>query len=202
MIALLAAVALWTTPVVRVEDYFPLQPGTKWYYKEQGAPSEVIDEVLEPVEVGGKKATPVRTSVGGNVLETRYFRIEGDTVYLLGNKPLSPLPVPHPVLKIADTPSAWTFSGVTDGGKEGLGISYEAKTTPKGVKKLFGSDRKCYEMVLNADLDQGEGIRLRIKQVTTYAEGVGWVEMKQTVSYGGQNKETVTRLLRFEKAPR
>lgn len=205
MTGLLAAITLATLPALplaRVEDFFPLEPGTKWHYQEQGAPGEVLDEVLEPVVLDGKKATPIRTSMGGNVLEVRYFRVEGDTVWLIGNKPDVPLPAPHPVLKIGDKASTWTFDGVTGVGKDGHGISFQAQTTPKGAKKLFGQDRTRYEMVLNADLEQGEGINVRIKQVTTYAEGIGWVEMKQTVSYRGQSKESTTRLVRFEKPSR
>lgn len=202
MTSLVIAIAFCSTPATKVDDFFPLQPGTKWTYQEQGAPSEMVDEVLEPVEMGGKKTTPIRTTISGSPLETRYFRIEGDTVFLVGTKADTPLPSPHPVLKIGDKESAWTFAGLTDAGKDGQGISFEAKTAPKGKKKLFGSDHACYEMVLNADVDQGAGVRLRVKQVTTYAEGIGWVEMKQTVTYNGQSRETVTRLVRFEKAPR
>src|SRR5579884_3442892 len=100
MLAALAAVT-FLRPGPSVADFFPLVPGTLRTFQEQGVSNTVtVDEVGQPVDVGGKPAVPVKTREGTKLVNTTYYRIDGNTVYIVAYDPKHPLPDPMPVLQL------------------------------------------------------------------------------------------------------
>jgi hypothetical protein len=183
-----------------VEDYFPLQPGATWSYVEEGPAQSLsyVDTVLEATEVGGEPAIPVESRVAGKLDQTRYYRVIGDTVYLVAYDPKKPLKAPQPVLKAADRKVTWDFKGLVPFFKDDVPLEFKASAAPKGRKKVLGEERECLELVLDAKMLGGPEMVIEIRQQALYAKGVGLVEMKQRQTIKGKATESTIRLTSFE----
>lgn len=198
---LLAAMALNSGAYSDVSEYFPLKVGTKWHYEEEGSYARDTDEVKAIVPIEGKDTVLIATTRNKRVIDTRYYRIEGDTLFLVANDPLDPIPTPQPILKYSGTKATWTYEGRAQFYRDWVKVAYKAQVVPKAKRNLFGADRECIELTVDATMEGAGGIDIVTRQVTTYAAGVGWVEMKQRQKIGSKTTESTTRLVKFEPAP-
>lgn len=184
----------------QVGDYFPLVPGTRWTYEERSGRIAATsrDEVLEPVDVGGRPAFPIRTTVEGRVVDTRYYRIEGDQVVIVAFDPKAPLEVPQPVLRVGSGRTQWAFAGRIPfmGGPVPLELS--GTSVPRGRRKVLGEDREVIEVSIDANFENDANTRLISRQTAIYAKGVGLVEMTERRTISRTTTETRYRLIRFE----
>jgi len=194
---LIATAALAGTGVA---DYFPLKEGTKWHYHEtgSGSPQVVVDEALPAVQIGGKPSVPVETRMDGRSIEKRYYRIDGDTVYLVAYDAEQPLSLPIPILKLGDGRTTWTYAGKTMFLGGAVPLEFKAQAVPKGKRDVLGSDRECVEVTMEARIDGGGGMAVVSRQVSLFAAGVGLVEMKQRQTVAKNTSESTTKLVRIE----
>jgi hypothetical protein len=183
-------------------DYFPLKAGCKWHYVEEGAFDNLsyVDVALPPTDVAGVPATPVETRVQSKVIETRYYRVVGDTVILVAYDPKSPLVPPQPIFSYASGKNTWTYSGKVPFLGDNVPIELRGRASGKGTREVLDGKRECIETVIDAKILGGPGMTIEFNQVSLYAKGIGLVEMKQKQKAAGKTSETKIRLIRFEPA--
>ncbi|MBX3118035.1 MAG: hypothetical protein KF784_03150 [Fimbriimonadaceae bacterium] len=200
MIALLAASL--TFAQAAVADYFPTQPGTKWTYETTLDSMKLkaisVDEVLPHIEIDGKLAIPFTTSDNAGPLEKRFYRIEGDTVYIVAYNQKEPLVTPHPILKVDTKKVQWEFSGGTIYRGDLIPLTMKGQSTPKGKRKILDEQRECIELVLEAEMEVIPGRFQRVKQTMIYAKGLGLVEMETQDTVDRNTIKSKMKLIKFE----
>lgn len=200
MIAALVACSLALAPAA--EEFFPLVPGTKWHYQitGQGGGYTSRDSVGSPAEFGGKTAIPIESSTGSPT----YYRVEGDTVYLVGYSPKRPLETPIPILKITDRAEKWDYYGVTDFMGAAAPLTMKARSQKGRKRKILGKEVETWESSYEGTLSHrppdvdGPGTNTVVKQSAVYARGIGLVEMTNEGKVGKSSSKYTMRLVQFE----
>lgn len=200
----LAATVLCSVQTEQAAEYFPLVPGTKWHYSES-SPSggaTYVDEVGAPTEIEGNSATPIVTRMGGRVIDTRYYRVDGDTVLWVAQGDKKPLPEAHPILKVGSGRTKWTFQGDTLFVNESVPVAMNYESSRKGRQKVLESEREMLEVKSNGTMRADGGTEVKGIQVALYAKGVGLTELRSEQTVGGKKSKSLMRLTRFEPAKR
>lgn len=197
MTTLLLAVALLGPSAA---DFFPLVPGTKWHYEEQVGKNVTIhlDEVLAPVEIGGSPATPIASSLSGHVYDTLYYRIVGDTVFLVAYNPKKPLKIPVPVLKVGDGRVKWEYTGETELAEEPAALSMKCESAARGEREVLGKRVPVLELKIDAFVGGAGATGIRNRQTALYAKGIGLIEMKGEGTVGPRTTKFVRKLIKLE----
>lgn len=179
-------------------DFFPLRKGEEFTYQEEGRVGAltVVDVVGEEIEIDGKPATPIFTSVQGSNPEAAYYRIEGDSVYVVGFSLAQPLQTPYTIVKLpSGRSSTWSFSGETQFINDPVDLWMKGSSRMVGTRDVLGTKREILEVTLEATVgSQKDGIRT--KQIALYARGLGLVEMKEIGEIGKQKSERVRKLVK------
>ncbi|HZH98057.1 MAG TPA: hypothetical protein VEX38_03725 [Fimbriimonadaceae bacterium] len=178
-----------------IADYFPLATGTKWHYSSViGNFSESVhEEALAPVEVAGALASPISSRTEQMRADTTLYRVDGNTVYLVGYDPKRPLDPPRPVLKWDGAKTSWTFNGID----EGLPLQIKAQVDRAGKRKILDRDMDVLELKMEAVLGDGKS-GMRFKQQAFYARGIGLAEMNEEQKVGKKTTKRTLRLIKFE----
>ncbi|MFN8221053.1 MAG: hypothetical protein U0S12_13090 [Fimbriimonadales bacterium] len=198
MVAVVVALVMAQAP--SAADFFPLVPGTKWTYQGDvgGLASTQVDVVKEPIEIDGKPAYPVVTQVSGRIVGSSYYRVEGDTVYLVAEDPKKPFQTPQPVLKVGSGRATWKFEGF------GGFIGSEAPLRMNGVSVIKKDrpvlDRKVDALEVKLDTIMGsEGhVAMTGKQTAYYAKGIGLAELVSEQVVQKQRSKMSLKLVKFE----
>jgi hypothetical protein len=209
MILCLAAVIIQGATSPNVSDFFPTAVGTIWTYEEStNLKSTYRDQVIEPVIVEGVPmitivttipAQPPPSKVGEQKLGMTHYRIVGDTVFAAAFETKMVLANPHPVLKIQSGSVTWEYKGVTPLSNVLLPMEFKATSSWKPKQALFGEERECIQVVMNATIKEAGGfVTTTVHQVSTYAKGLGMVEMVETSMYNRQQSSRSVKLLKFE----
>ncbi len=185
-----------------VADYFPLTPGTKWVYQEEMRfmVSTYVDEVMAPVEVGGAPATPIVTSRDGKVDATYYYRISGNTVYLVAYDPKAPLNPPRPILRLGEKKETWDYVGLTPMVKDPVPLKVKGESSAKGRRKVLDKDVECVEVKFDAQMGRTTVDLVLSKQTAIYAKGIGLVEMISRTTIDRVTDEGKLKLVEFKPA--
>lgn len=177
-------------------EFFPTAPGSRWVYEDkQGRQTVVLEDRAEdPIGPETDRLIPVSTFQENQRMETTYYRVEGDTVWLEGFDPKKRLDRPYPILKTSGSTTSWTFSGTTHFMQDPVPLTMRG--TAKAVRdlKFQGKTLPGIEVRLEATLEVGADTTLRTVQVAKYAKGIGLIEMTET-SDGLRNRQTRTRTL-------
>ncbi|MCB8933192.1 MAG: hypothetical protein H6534_07095 [Chthonomonadaceae bacterium] len=181
-------------------DYFPLVPGTKWHYEEHVGKGVTIhlDEVLEPVDVGGHPATPIASSLNGHVYDTVYYRVVDDTVMLVAYDAKKPLELPVPILKVGDGRIRWEHVGETQLANEPAALSMKCESAPKGEREVLGRRVPVIELKVDASVGGSDMTGIRNRQTAIYAKGIGLVELKGEGTVGPRTTKFERKLVKFE----
>ncbi len=172
-------------------DYFPLQPGTRWHYREEGSGAELVDSVEAAVEIRGFKATPILSE--GKF--STYFVVDGDTVYRVASDPKYPLEPPMPVLKVGERKMEWTY----DSFNSSPPIRMKCTSEPKGQRDVLG--KKVAVIEVRTDATFGDPKRgMKSRQVALYGEGLGLVHLTEELTLGKENHKRSMELVKFEPA--
>lgn len=193
------AVSLYSPSTAGAADYFPLVPGTKWTYREESAfmPGDYIDEVKEPVEIGGQKCYPVETRLDKKILETVYYAEAGDTLFIVAYDPKKPLEAPRPLFKAGPTKLKWEYTGTTPFMNQPIPIRVKGESVSKGIRKVLDREVECLEVRLDAQLGTEKEKFLISKQTAIYAKGIGLVEMQEKATVARNTEERKLRLVEF-----
>lgn len=193
------AVSLFSPGTAGAGEYFPLIPGTKWTYREESAfmPGDYIDEVKEPVEIGGQKCYPVETRLDKKVLETVYYAEAGDTLFIVAYDPKKPLEAPRPLFKAGTAKLKWEYTGTTPFMNQPIPIRVKGESVSKGIRKVLDREVECIEVRLDAQLGTEKEKFLTSKQTAIYAKGIGLVEMQEKATVARNTEERKLRLVEF-----
>lgn len=188
--ALLAAAAM--APAASAEDYFPLTAGSKWTYQNVSTGEVVVQETGPAIDIGGQQATPLWMRERGRRGETAYYRVDGDTVYIVAYDPKKPLKDPIPTLKVGTGKVKWAYSGSIpfEGGDAILSQSSEAV-----AKKAKVLDVPTDVIEVKTDALVGG---IKFKTTVLFAKGLGMVENSGETRFGKQLTRQVLRLTKFE----
>ena len=183
-------------------DFFPLDVGTRWHYEERvGRMATMhVDEVLAPVEIEGRTTMPIASSLNGHVYETLYYRVEGDTVWLVAYGPKKLLELPIPILKVGTGRIKWDYVGQTELANEPANLSMKCESAPKGertVLELIGR-REVIELKVDAAVGGSAATGIQNKQTATYAKGIGLLEMRGEGKVGPTTTKFERKLVKFE----
>ncbi|HMS53904.1 MAG TPA: hypothetical protein PKA27_00760 [Fimbriimonadaceae bacterium] len=195
-----ALLALTSIQAVSASDYFPLQTGTKWTYRSEsgGLSATQIDEVGTKIEIDGREATPIVTKVNGRTVGTSYYRVDGDTVYLIAEDPKKPLVDPQPVLKVGATKQDWSFGGQTSFMGAGATIDLKGTSSAPKARKVLDRQIESIEVRLDMKVATSEALGMNGRQTSVYAKGIGLVELQSEQTVGKQKSKSNLRLLKFE----
>ncbi|HVL39778.1 MAG TPA: hypothetical protein VM328_10360 [Fimbriimonadaceae bacterium] len=200
MSILLLAATLLGSQASDAAEFFPLTPGTKWHYVESSQMGETnyVDEAGLPVQIDGKAAIPVTTTMNGRVIDTRYFRVEGDTAYWVAYGEKKVLNPPQPILKVGVRRTTWNFQGDTLFINESTPLSLRCESNHKGRQKVLDLEREVLEVKQTGVLGGDRGTQVTGKQVALYARGVGLFEFTSEQTFGASKSRSRLRLVRFE----
>lgn len=187
---------------VSAADYFPLQTGTRWTYRSEsgGLSATQIDEVGPKVEIDGHEATSIVTKVNGRTVGTSYYRVDGDTVYLVAEDPKKPLVDPQPVLKVGQTKQDWSFGGQTSFMGAGATIDLKGTSTAPKARKVLDRQVDSIEVRLDMKVATSEALGMNGRQTSVYAKGIGLVELQSEQTVGKQKSKSTLRLIKFESS--
>lgn len=194
MTVLLAAAHLWAARgPLGAADFFPLSPGcTRTYFEPGGTTTE---EVQDPIKVGDNTVYPiVQRDQGGRVFGTLFYRLDGNTVYLLGSgEQKNWLPQPLPVLRFDGQPGKWKYDGVT-GGSAPQPISLSGECRVLREEDVFGKSLPVIQISLRSMLGQAPNQVINTS-VAKYAAGVGMIEVTSSAQAARQRPHAVVRRL-------
>jgi hypothetical protein len=194
--AALLFASLWAQSPV--DEFFPLQPGTRWHYVDEnrGMKQNIVNEVGEPGEIEGKPAARVRILIQGKVVDTVFYRTEGDTAFIVGYSGGAPLDPPRPELRVGSGRLTWEWEGLDD--RVPLKITAEAQA--RGTRKVLDRNAEVIEVKMTAHVGGGEGA-MRIRQTAYYARGIGLYELIEERQADRGTNRRVMKLVKFEPPP-
>lgn len=194
---ILAALLVGTT-FVGANDFFPLTEGRRATYEESGAGFAITTDVVgAEVDYGSNKATQVITFQNSKPLNTAFYKVEGDAVYLLGYDKDSPLPVPMPVFKMGMKKTTWEYQGATGASKESEFVEAKGESELKPAKEFLGRKSEFLEVKITAKVGVGPAAEI-VEQKAAYAKGIGLVELTTKTRVGKRSVESVLKLVKLE----
>ncbi len=177
--------------------FFPLNPGDRFIFEESadGGKKVFTDVVGEPMEMNGRTVHPVDTLFQGRQsLGKVYYAIEGERVLVAGIDPSGALANPYPILVASTTQKSFVWSGelpVPNGNPEPMTLSGESKAGKQ--VNLFGKRRDTIVITLASEV-----AGMVTLQTSTYAEGLGLVEMVEEV--GKKRLKRTRKLMEYQPA--
>lgn len=197
---ILAAVASVLIAPGTAAEFFPLTPGTKWTYASMVGTmaSEQVDEALAPVEIGGELATPIQTKVQNRVVGTSYYRVSGDTVFLLAEDPKKPYATPMPIFKVGEGRTSWKSEGSGSFMGSLAPFVLKGESNLKREWKFPLGPKDTFEVKMETIIGTNEKAAIRGKQSAYYAKGIGLIEMLSEQKVNGQTSKMTLKLLKFE----
>jgi hypothetical protein len=214
MLALVAAIVLSPAfaPPANVSDFFPLVAGSTWRYEESSGkqimgmtedkcePKATVErletdkESKKEIVVEAKQAIPIASYSDGKKIDTVFYEIRDDVVYLVAFGPKGLLKDPYPVLKFGSGSNKWDYSGSTVFMGRDTQLVMKGSSKKSGVRDVLGDRLETVEVTLEVVLMPGTSIPIKKSQVAIYAKGVGLVEMRETTIVN-KNKRVATRKL-------
>lgn len=203
LIVFAAATAL-ATPV---EDFYPLVPGTRLTYEDANG-LQMVDEIGKPVDIGKEvMATPKTSSVSGRSSGSELYRIDGDTLLLVGYidktaRPPAPelnvLSQPQPILRVAKTGKAeWQHLGEISTGLGPVLLRVRGDSSRGPKRKIL--DREVETLNVHVvSIIGNDAQAVEVRQDVVYGKGIGMVEMTEATKAAGKTVKKVLKLVKFE----
>ncbi len=199
MIASLALAATWLQSE-SAADYFPTKPGTSWTYENKGEDAGRTRDIAKgKVKVGELDAEAIETRQGQVVLMSTFYRVANDGVWIVAFDPKMPLDEPYPLFMMpTDKPAEWTFNGRTQYVNDFVPLKMRGKATRIRSKKVFGEEKPCIEVILEASVEAAADVVVRTTQKMVYAKGIGMVSMSSKTLISKNTISRDTQLIEFE----
>jgi hypothetical protein len=178
--------------------FFPLVAGTKWVYSDTAINQDgYVDSVGNTQDIAGRPATPIVTTRNGKVDGSTFYRVEDDQVLVVAFEQNRPLGSPYPILKVGPGNVKWTFVGSIQMMGAPAPIAMKGSSKRAGHKELFGSKRDLLEVTIDITIEASPGMTVKTHQVSTYAEGIGLVELKEKTKVNKNTSERTRKLVSF-----
>ncbi len=185
--------------------FFPLHTGDRWTYQEVADGKLVgifVDECKGEAMIAGKPALQVEISTQGRTLESAYYRVLDDSVYLVASDPKHPLLDPYAILKVGGKTIKWKYAGTARFLTENDPMTLQGVAKRIGKREMLGRKVEALEVTLDAVVGNPKGTNVRSKQVSVYGEGIGLFELKDTTRVNKTTHVRVRTLTQFEPAKR
>ena len=187
-----------------VQDYYPMEAGTRWTF-EDGNGLQLVEEIGEAVDIGkGQMAIPKVRKVSGRSGSAELYRVDGDTLRLVGflekaspQDTVTLLKEPQPILRVADGKAEWQYVGEIP---TGLGpVLVQVRGDSKKGPKRRVLDREVETLLVHVSSRIGnDRSRVEVKSDAVYAKGIGLVEMNEVTKAEGQTVKKMLKLVKFE----
>lgn len=194
MIALAIAATIFAGDV---RDFFPLTAGTKWTYETIASGPKVVSitEAVAPETVDGEPAIPLKTKIGGQVVETLFYRAKEDSLFVVAYKASQPLDEPRTILMLPGAgPAKWTY----ETNEDGLPLKVSCEASMRGKRTFLEQEVDVVELKLDAVLGDTGSIAMQFKQTAIYARGIGMIEMNEERKVNKKVYKRRIRLTKFE----
>lgn len=175
----LAAIAI----LAQSQSYFPLASGLTWEYtvsiKDSAMRARQVQKVLEPIEISGVRAFPMKVWVNDKEDATVYYAERDGYISLVALNDKETLPKPIPVLPIEPRKGdSWKFQGETR--MLGTPVGTTIKSRVAGTEKIdvLGSEREAVKVIVEAKIGSGE-LSFNTRTTEFYCKGIGLVQRKQ-----------------------
>lgn len=211
MLTLLIAAAAIASPI---EDFAPLTPGLKLTYEDELG-RQVMHEFSAPIDMGkGVMVTPKTTYVAGQDSVKELFKVDGDTLLLVGfldtrvrkagegQPPIKPEPTPlnppQPILRVTAAKSDWQYTGevATQMGPVLFTVRGDAARGPK--RKILNREVETLTAHVFSKIGNDKTHAVEIRQDVVYGKGIGMVEMNTVTKAEGKTVKNVLKLVKFE----
>ncbi len=170
-LAVLSAVLTLAAPPAA--EFFPLVPGARYGYSEEG--QSTTQEVGKPEKLAGMSVTPMLAMIGTREVSRVYYHTAADSVEIIAYDPKWPLPSPIPVFRLGEGRRTWSFKGKVGPGKTAEPIAMEGQSQLAGVRDVLG--KKVEVLIVRLRATVGDQLPMYIEQDAIYARGIGLVEM-------------------------
>lgn len=184
MITALVALTAFSSPALAA-DYFPCAEGTRWKYKDEQNGALIIDQAMAAVVINKLSATPIERTFSGSST-TSYYRMEGDTLFVVAYDIKAPLPDAMPILKVGDGRVEWKYNGQTEFVKTAASLATTNWSKPSGKKSILGQSVDTIEVHSTAIVHPSDQTEIQVDCVQIYAKGIGLVDQVQTGRLKGQ----------------
>ncbi len=187
---------------VPVDDYFPLQAGTRWTYEDESKALSV-DTAHKPIDLGdGKTAVPIETTMGGRPAGIVLYQNLIGTVCIVGfqNKlgaKADLLESSRPVLMVKEGKATWDYYGQVPSPLGPIPLNIKGSSQPGPKKTLLGMtvDTVSVEMISRVGVGSDA---YEIRQSVLYGKGIGMIEMAEATKAGRNSVKRTLRLVKFE----
>ncbi len=198
---MIAAVALLNKPEDNVSDYFPLATGTSWTYQEdiEGSSRTYKETAGNSQLIGSDQATPIVTSINGKIDGATFYRIKDNQVFVVAFDQNKPLESPYAILKIGKE-SSWDVTTSTQFYGEPAPLSMKASWKKGGTKEYFGAKREIIVITIDATIGAKTSPALKSHQVSTFAKGIGLVELSDVTTINKASYKKKKTLINFKAA--
>ena len=200
MLTLVLAATVGFTPA----DFFPLSMGRRAVFEERSVvPSITTDVVSETVTIGGRKAVKVTTFNGSEPkpsdkpISTAFYAAEADAVYLVSYSTDDPLPLPMPILKVGEKKLTWDYEGPASSNRVAEPVKMKSESQLLPPRDVLGSKVDILEVKSTATMGAGAA-RETIEQRSTYAKGIGLIELTSKTTVGKRSVESSLKLIKVQ----
>jgi hypothetical protein len=199
----LVAAAMISSPI---EDFSALVQGAKLTYQDANG-LQVTDEIGGSVDIGkGLTATSKVSSVGGQNSSTELYRVDGDTLYLVGYidkkaKPPKPsivlLPSPQPIFRANGQKADWFYTGEVATGLGPVLQQLKGDSRPGPKRKVLDREVETLDVHITSKIGNDKA-GIEVRQDVIYAKGIGMIEMSEATKAQGRTVKKVLKLVKFE----
>ncbi len=194
---MIALAIVATVLAADVRDFFPLTTGTKWTYETTANGPKVVTmtEAMPAETIDSEPATPLRTKIGGQVVETLFYRAKEDSLFVVAYKATQPLDEPRTILMLPTSgPAKWSY----ETNEEGIPLKVSCEANLRGKRTVLDKEADVIELKLEATLGDAGSIAMEFKQTAIYARGIGMVEMNEERKVNKKVHKRRIRLTKFE----
>ncbi|MFW5697211.1 MAG: hypothetical protein ACOCX1_01475 [Fimbriimonadaceae bacterium] len=202
MLSALLAASVLAARDLDVADFFPLNPGDQWTYREQvgGLAMMIEEETGDARDVVGLQATPIVSEVKGTGSraerkESVFYRIDDNAVFVVAFKQEQALAEPYPIVRWDGGTTTWEFKGTAMYFGVPADMEMKGRTVFKEDVEVMGSKVDALEVTLETTLYADFDSEIKSKSVSLYARNVGLVEMTSEEQIGDSRAEKRVRKL-------
>lgn len=199
MLALLAFSLVYSSPLVGVEDFFPMSVGNRWIYREISGSSqaESTDTVLAAEEVQGVMRTPIITTFSKREVDRAYYAVIQGEVHIVAFVKNNPLTTSYAILKDPTVAKNWKHDGETF--MQGAPADMKLSGNVKFGKKEEFDGRLVDTIVVTLDtiLLEKSGSPIKSNQVAVYGRGIGLIRSESTFKLKKRTEKATRQLVKY-----
>ncbi|MBL8048888.1 MAG: hypothetical protein JNJ45_09430 [Chthonomonas sp.] len=193
-----------SSATLTVADFFPVDAGSVWTYKDTINKVDSIceDQVVGAAEINGQTTYGIRSRIDDRNFETTYYRLDKEKVMLIGFDLKEPLTKPYPVVVMANGGvQKWSHVGDTMIFDERAPLQMDCSSKMLYSFSYKGEKLPALEVTIKGTVDMDSRAAVKSEQVAVYAKGIGLVRLRETGSFGKQKFTRIRELVSYRIGP-